>query len=242
MSDNHGFGNLATFWDYRSGAIVRAGRRLAQQTQAERECTLRSLSEDVVDQVGDLDDGWLAATSMFMVEDLYKSYFCGFYWTPTIVDYLRATAGVFVSEMERRGFVLHYVIDNTVLEADLQAMFTDIPLIFQTAGMVTTGPPLAALEIFHRRDGSQPDPAEILSILAEGRKLADDLVGQFHADRRSSVYLNLEFDDGSPGHSLDAALSQASAPGTIVVFRDAPPIIVAEAQIALPPGLGLPVF
>lgn len=45
--------------------------------------------------------------------------------------------------------------------------------------------------------------------------LADEVVARWHADRRSSAYLNLDFKDDSPALSLEVALSPASHGGGV---------------------------
>jgi hypothetical protein len=54
-----------------------------------------------------------------MIDDLYKSYFCQFRWSPGVHDYIAATAGAVMQELAQRGFVLHYVIDNTLAPATI---------------------------------------------------------------------------------------------------------------------------
>ena len=69
-----------------------------------------------------LDDSWLVARpSPFMIEDLYRSYFCGFRSSSGVADYIAGGAGVFTRESQR-GFVPHYAIHNTAPEADLAEM------------------------------------------------------------------------------------------------------------------------
>ncbi|MEO6793834.1 MAG: hypothetical protein ABI253_09610 [Mycobacterium sp.] len=75
----------------------------------------------------------------------------------------------------------------------------------------------------------------------EGHLLADQLIERCHRERRSSVYLSLDFDDDTPGLVMDVALSPAKQPGTIMVFRSEAPAIGSIAQIAPPPGVTLPV-
>ncbi len=61
-----------------------------------------------------------------------------------------------------------------------------------------------------------------------------------HRERRSYVYLNIEFDDGTPGLPLRTALAQREAERTIVVFRNEPPIVGSELIVVPPPGITLP--
>jgi hypothetical protein len=74
----------------------------------------------------------------------------------------------------------------------------------------------------------------------EGHALANELIGQWHQQRRSSVYLNLDREDELPGLSLDAALSRDGVPGMIIVFRELPPSEGSVAEFSPPEGIVLP--
>ena len=89
-------------------------------------------------------------------------------------------------------------------------------------------------------DHRSKDVAAIPSRIEEGQYLAEELVTRCHDERRSYVYLNLQLADDSPGLSLDVALANTNAPGTLVVFRNEPPAVGTTAQVAPPPGVTLP--
>jgi hypothetical protein len=83
----------------------------------------------------------------------------------------------------------------------------------------------------------ETEPSEDLTAikpyLAEGHMIADQVVVRWHQDRRSSAYLNLDFNDDSRALSLDVALSPGGQQATIVV---APGDAGAGFQGALPPA------
>jgi hypothetical protein len=54
------------------------------------------------------------------------------------------------NDMAQRGFVLHYVIDNTQSEANLAELLAGVPLAFEAAGLLVTGPQLMAMELMER--------------------------------------------------------------------------------------------
>jgi hypothetical protein len=91
-----------------------------------------------------------------------------------------------------------------------------------------------------RMDHRSRDVAAIPSTIEEGQYLAEELVTRCHEERRSYVYLNLQLADDSPGLYPDVALSNRNAPGTIVVFRNQPPVAGTTAQVTPPPGVTLP--
>ena len=145
------FPALDHVWEYRNGAILAGGDRLDGLCGDDRDRCLAALTQRVEMLVDRLDDGWLLATSFFMVEDLFKSVFRWDQWTPGMHDYIAATATVVIQELARRGFVLHYVIDNTEGDANLAAMLTYLPQVFGAAGLAVIGPQLVAVDLLMKR-------------------------------------------------------------------------------------------
>lgn len=236
------FRTLALLWDWKSRAIITGADRLESLSDADRARSVTALSERVRVLTADLDDSLLVATACVMVEDLYKSCFNEFRWSPGVPDYLAATAGVLVQELEQRGLVLHYVIDNVRSAGDLGPALAMVSAPFQAAGMWVTGPQLMALELMESADQRSREVTAIPSYRDEGHYLADRLIERCHRERRSSVYLNLDLDDDTPGLALDVAQSPANTPGTIVVVRNQSPSAGSTVQIAPPPGVSLPTF
>lgn len=238
------FSTLAEVWEYRNGAIVAGGEKLDALPEPERQRSLAELTARVRAQMAQCDDGALATVAFWMVEDLYKSFFRAFVWTPGVHDYIAATAPVVVDELSRRGFTVNYVVDATQPDENLAVMLEYLPGVFQAAGLAVIGPQLAAVEFLKREEGHPPaNMAAIQRYRDEGHALANELIVQWHQQRRSSVYLNLDRDDDLPGLALDAALSRDGAPGMIIVFRELPPAegSVAEfrppEEMVLPPGM-----
>ena len=235
------FSTLAEVWEYRTGAIVAGGERLDALPEPERQRSLAELTERVRAQVAQCDDGALATVAFWMVEDLYKSFFREFTWTPGVHDYIAATAPVVVDELSRRGFTVNYVVDATQPDENLAVMLEYLPGVFQAAGLAVIGPQLAAVEFLKREEGHPPaNMAAIQRYRDEGHALANELIVQWHQQRRSSVYLNLDRDDELPGLALDAALARDGVPGMIIVFRELPPAEGSVAEFSPPEGLVLP--
>ena len=235
------FATLAEVWEYRNGTIVAGGERLDALPNPERERSLADLNARVRAQVAQCDDGWLATVAFVMVEDLYKSFFREFVWTPGVHDYIAATAPVVVDELAQRGFTVNYVVDATQPDDNLAVMLEYLPGVFQAAGLAVIGPQLAAVEFLKREEGHPPaNMAAIQRYREEGHALANELIKQWHQQRRSSAYLNLDRDDELPGLPVDVALSRDGVPGMIMVFRDQPPAEGSVADFRPPEGLVLP--
>ena len=235
------FSTLAEVWEYRNGAIVAGGEKLDALPEPERERSLAELNARVQSQVAQCDDGALATVAFWMVEDLYKSFFRAFVWTPGVHDYIAATAPVVVDELSRRGFTVNYVVDATQPDENLAVMLEYLPGVFQAAGLAVIGPQLAAVEFLKREEGHPPaNMAAIQRYRDEGHALANELIVQWHQQRRSSVYLNLDRDDELPALSVDAALARDGVPGMIIVFRELPPAEGSVAEFSPPEGMVLP--
>jgi predicted HTH domain antitoxin len=235
------FPTLAHVWEYRSGAIVAGGERLAALAGSERDRSCEELRNRVQTMVSGLDDGGLLTTAFFMVDDIYKSFFGAFVWTPGVHDYLSATGQPVMDEVARRGFALHYVVDAAQSEANLATMLEYLPGVFKAAGFAAVGPQLAALVMLTEAEGKPPaDITEIQRYRDDGLAIADEVVSEWHRHRQSSVYLNLDLDDGLPGLALDVALSQIGEPATAVVFRNEAPADDSVARFIPPPGIAMP--
>lgn len=235
------FPTLAYVWEYRNGAIVAAGDRLDALPEPERRQSLTELNERVRTLVAQCDDNWLVATGCWMVEDLYKSFFREFVWTMGVHDYIAATAPVVVEELSRRGFTLHYVVDCTQPDDNLATMLAFLPDVFQSAGLVVTGPQLMAAALLDDAEGHPPaEMAAIQRYRDEGYAIANEIIRKLHQERRSSAYLNLDRADDLPGFALDDAMSRDGMPGSIMVFRNQPPTEESIAHISPPEGLEIP--
>jgi hypothetical protein len=146
-----------------------------------------------------------------------------------------------LEELQRRGFVLHYVVDATEGGANLQTMVDYLPEVFMAAGLAVVGPQLAARQLMRQ---IETEPSENLTAikpyLAEGHMIADQVVVRWHQDRRSSAYLNLDFNDDSPGLPLDVALSPGGQPAAILLWREEVPTLDSKAHFIPPPEVRLP--
>jgi hypothetical protein len=240
MSGEWQFPRITDFWEYRTKAVLSGAEHLQSLSADDRARSLTMLAEQVRGHMRRLDDSYLVAAAWVMAEDLYKSLFGGFWWSDDVADYLAATASVLIQELMQRGFVLHYVVDNTASPADLPMMLTYVPAIYQAAGLSVVGPQLMALAVMKDK-GKEHDVAAIPAYIAEGKEVADYLVTRLQQDRISYVFLNLELAEAeSAGVSFNVALSNAQQPGTIVVFRQQPPVAGTTSQLFLPPGITLP--
>lgn len=235
------FTTPAILWDARTRAVVAGGERLDAMSDGDFEASKGQLAAQVREMMQSLKDGWLVCTAFFMVDDIYKSFFQDFGWSRGVHGYLEATAGTVIEELQRRGFALQYVVDATEGGANLQTMVDYLPEVFMAAGLAVVGPQVAARQLMHQVEAEPSDElAAIKPYLAEGHMIADQVVARWHEERRSSAYLNLDFNDDTPALSLETALAPSGQPATIVVWREGAPTLESMAHFCPPSEVSLP--
>lgn len=239
------FTTLAYVWDHRKGSIAAGAEKLDALEGQDRQRSLEELTARTASMVGALDDGWLLGTASYMVDDIYRSFFRFTFFSQGVLDYLHATAGEVVRELSKRGFVLHYVVDATQGEANLENMLECLPDMFQASGLWVVGPQLAARTLVRIDQGDEEGdaPVSMAAMQAcrdEGHMIADEVIAEWHAERKSSAYLNIDLDDDTPALSMDTALAVAGQPRTVVVFRDLAPNEGVPAKVAPPPDVAMP--
>lgn len=230
--------NLALLWDARTEAIVAGAQWLDAVPGPNRAPLLAGLRRRVRAAIAALEDEWLVLAAFYMAEDIYRSCSGQFRWDDGTQDYLAATAGVFNDELNRRRLVLHYVVDSIEPALTIERL-TDVAAVFTAAGFAVTGPQLAALDATHTRDRRPGAGAANPADVCDSRSRADNFVARCHQDRRCSAYFNLCVGDTGSATPLTVALSQRNQPGTIVVFRDQPPVAGSVAQLCPPSGVRL---
>ncbi|WP_246228824.1 hypothetical protein [Mycolicibacterium psychrotolerans] len=115
-----------------------------------------------------------------MADDLYKSCFYDFHWSSAVGQYISASAGNLIRELTRRGYVLHYVVDNTQPAARVLDVLAVVSAVFQAAGLMVTGPVLMAIELMKRDNNQSRDAAALAEYRNEGHFVADKLVERCH--------------------------------------------------------------
>ncbi|MGV0697076.1 hypothetical protein [Mycolicibacter sinensis] len=233
------FSTLAYLWDAPSRAIVAGADQLKALSDAEREQSVAALSQRVGLLASALDDRDLMLIAAVAVDDVYKSCFQELFWGQSVADYLAATAGVVVQELERRGVALHYVISNALGDADLHGMLTGLPAVFSAAGLFVVGPQVVALYLMEQ-SGRPRDVDAIPRYRDEGQIMADELIERCHRERRSSLYLHIDVGDTATDGALNVAVPRNRIPGALVVYRDEAPVQGSLMHAMPPPGIDWP--
>ena len=136
------------YWDSRTGAIAIFSQALRDPIEKkQKERIAKSISAAVEERVGALSDKELVLTAVTMVDDLYKAGDSAEIWDEAAEQYLRASVGTFATALAKRGYLIHYLVDNSFEKSDLgmQRPLDFYPLWFGAAGFIYICPQKVAL-------------------------------------------------------------------------------------------------
>jgi len=231
---------LAFAWDHRTGQLEVGADYIASFDGEQRAGMLERMRRRARSEAEALDDGWLLATAVVMVEDLYKTYCRGLRYTPEVLDYLRATAATVTGVLADRGYVLQYLIDCSLPGPEhLRSLAWAVASWYSAAGLHPVGPQMEALLMLLQASGGAADPAGIRRFLDDGYRTTRQLVDLLQQRRDHYVYLNATI-DGTPAFPVDFVIAQRDTPGTLLVIRDRTPLQDPSVLVAPPPGVELP--
>lgn len=222
------------YWDHRVGAVGAHVTRLESYDEWPRERALEEISACVARHCAQLSDDDLTTAAYVLVEDLYKGVLKLLDWTPVIPAYLGASAGTFCRVLGERGYVLHYMIDNSY-ETDTVGMAGPLDAFkhwFGAAGLAYICPQFAAREAM-RHDG-HPDEtfaSLIPRYIQEGRMIAHAAVDKCKRARTHFVYLDTDATD----ESLAPIVTGEAIPGRILVTRWEAPLPGSRCRVTVTP-------
>ena len=223
---------VTDYWDQQVGAVYAHAQQLEGMDPAAREAALDEIATSVSRHAQALNDELLARVGFIMVEDLYKAVCALSYWDDSIAEYLAASAGVFCDALAARGFQLRYVIDNAyeANAAGLSGPAEWFPLWFTAAGLNYICPQHLAFKLMESR-GREPGAGLLAEFIVDGRGAGRGLVDRCLKERGHYVFLDTDATDAS----LAPALSDPSAPGSILVFRKEAPVPGSKCVVNITP-------
>jgi hypothetical protein len=219
---------ITDYWDWQVDAIERLSLVLAETPERDRPAQIKLIGEAVTRHVDALDDHFLRLSAVALVEDLYKSANRLTSLDDTPLQYLQASAAPYFRALTRRGYTVHYFIDNTFSRLDGPALA--FPLWFRAASLVYLCPQEIAATSFEKDKPQSDWPALVSKYSVDGRSVADELMDRCHKERRHFVYLDIDA-DGFP-----AAQKTSGAPGVIHVFRNEAPTPGSRIVVNMPSG------
>ncbi len=228
MIDQWRLGTLTDYYDYNASRLLEMPKKLATLGDASRALALVTVRSQVRRLAGDLEDDLLLAVSVSMVDDLYKSAGILTDWNPPTAEYVTAVWGTFFDVMAARGYLMHYIVENTFPD-HLGRPLQLYPEVFGAAGIIYVCPHHIATKL---PEGAEAEPslAGLRHLLAEGRYLAKEVATQATGQNSSLMYLEIDYDAGC----LDEILSLSAAPGVVTVVRNQAPQPGSTVEVTYP--------
>jgi hypothetical protein len=235
------FSRLVDYWDhtagsaFENGAVYRLSRALHGRSTRDLAPEQQQIARAVQRHVEALDDASLILGAQIFAEDLYKAASVMSRWDSAIRAFLEASGGTFCDQLQKRGYAIHYVIDNAFenTPVGMAGPIEWYPRWFRAAGLVYVCPQAVACMLM-AEDGV-PETAmyeQMFRYIREARAVAHDAVRHGQREHRHFVYLDTDGDDSSFGVPTE----QGEQPGVILLFRRVPPIKGSKVVVVEPPG------
>ena len=110
------FRGLLDYFDDRQSRLIELSKRLSALPDADRAVALDTVRSEVARLTNELTDEILRQVSVAVIEDLYKSGNVLTQWDSSTQQYVQAMWGTFFTVLAERGYLMHYVVENTFPE------------------------------------------------------------------------------------------------------------------------------
>jgi len=222
------FPKIYKYWDWKTDAILVNSEEIGKYDNDTAADVYASIQFAVESHVKNMSEKDLAMQAFVMVEDLYKSVNRpAVRLDESVIEYLQASAGTFCYLLSKRGFSIHYLIDN-VFEQTERGMTYPLKAYgpwFNAVGIVYICPQEIAYEAISDR---QEDYFEMLPIyIGEARSIANEIAARCHKEKRHYVFLDTDYIPESFGEPLKAK----DSPYTLTIFRNEAPIEGSQCSI-----------
>jgi len=204
---------ISDYWDSTTGAVQSLSEKLDTFSGKGREEALNAIRAAVREHIRVLPDKTLCLAACVAVDALYKVASHIPAWWATISDYLAASAGTFFPILRERGFILHYIVDNTF--TDTQRPFQLFPTWFAACQLNYECPQLIQAT-------DRLDPASALQSCSRR-------IQTYFAHREHYVLLDIDSCD----QSFNEAFSQQKEGRVITVFRNEAPELNTKISMSL---------
>lgn len=225
--------HLVEYWDQTTGAINRNVLQLIRLSETERMAACSRIQEAVHKRLAVLTDSLLLQAAVSMVDDLYKFVSDEVLMDRVLFAYLDAFARTFTETVRERGYVIHYVVENSFSGVDflMRGPFDLFPKVFNAAGLVYVCPHQLALRLMQADGVAAPNySSAIAGYIDEARALADRLLNQCAETGRHYLFLEVEYQEGT----LDLALQGSDVRGVLTIFRNDAPVPGSTVSVSFP--------
>jgi hypothetical protein len=229
------FAHFPDYYDDQRERLVELPARLSHLGTDERAAALATVRTTVAGLVQAMSDELLQKAAISVADDLYKSAARRATWDAHAADYVGAAVGTFFAALGRRGYRMHYVVENTFPD-DLQRPLQGLGMIAGAAGMIYICPHDLAARLLGLDGGALGLELDTLRpAVAEGRHLALELAERCVAGGRHVLYLEIDWDEGC----LDGVMQLGAQPGVISAFRNDPPVPGSTVSVRFPAAPGV---
>ena len=224
---------ITDYWDANRGVPHPFWEVVTQAKGNDRALILQLIQDSITEHVRVLSDENLCNAAFVMVDDLYKSANNTAAFDEGIRQYLGASAGVFSALFSKRGYVIHYIVDNEFsnTEIGVERPLGLFPLWFRASGLAYICPQELALHLM-KADGINRSEfcLKLSQYVREARYVSDKVLDSCHSENRHYVFLDLDSTDTSFGK----AFSSSDMPGVLTIFRNEAPIQGSKCEVGFP--------
>jgi hypothetical protein len=228
---------ISDYWDDQVQAIDRFSRMLEHVAGPEQQQQLELVEKAVTLHVQQLPDEQLVKAAVVVSDDLYKAMTKTAYWDAALQNYLVASAWTFFDALRRRGYCVHYVVNNSY--DDLTGPVRVFPLWYSQIGISYICPQHIAYKgLLQGREDDFAKPLDgdvsrsIAKNIAQACRTVDELIARCNQERRHFAFLSTDGDIAKFGTAIGAG----GKPGIILVHRHEAPLPGTHCQIMLPTG------
>ena len=220
---NWHFPTIYDYLDQLQDAIYIQSRKLADLPEEEQTRELLAIQSAILDQAKGFSDEDMVRVAYVMTEDLYKAANReSVMLDNALYNYVQASAGTFFELLSQRGFVVHYLIDNT-FDPTLEGMQRPLKLYdtwFRAAGFVYICPQHIAYQLMEKGGHDVTKSFDLLPRhMGTSREIANEIVGHCHKEQRHYVFLDTDWIPTS----FDTSNSVVNQPYVTTIFRTDPP-------------------
>lgn len=226
---NWTFKNITDYWDQNKDAIFSHSAEIDRSTAEMKNSIFTSIELAIKDFEKSASDKEMALQAFVMTEDIYKAANRDVVsFGETAFKYLSASAGTFCHLLSKRGFSIHYLVDNTYEQSawGMTKPFRIYEPWFNAVGFVYICPQKIALDMMQPNDLDQYF-VRLPQYIREARDLADALIMRCHEQQRHYMLLDTDYDP----ELFKKAEAEATRPLTLTIFRNEAPVKGSSTQV-----------
>lgn len=224
------FQNIMDYWNQNKDAIFKHSVEIDRFDSEVKESVFSSIESAINNFEKSASDREMAYQAFIMTEDLYRAAnrdvvsFGG-----TTFQYMNVSAGSFCRLLAKRGFSIHYLVDNTY-EQSVWGMTKPLKIYepwFKAAGFIYVCPQLIALKAMELHEPNDKYFTLLPRYIKEARDIAEAIIMRCHDEQKHYMLLDTDYEP----ELFKKAEAAATNPLTLTIFRNEAPVKGSNAQI-----------